>query len=131
MTRAPSDGNDRVESTKAAVARPLERSQRVWRRAVSLAGSHLGTDRSVVVLDLLRTADHGPSTMLHALALGRAQQRATPEDIPTRNAVRLLAGTIAWLGKPTEKDEVGPSRSAGTASERPAHVLPSRPRSRW
>ncbi|MGH3451882.1 MAG: hypothetical protein ACRDQW_14425 [Haloechinothrix sp.] len=71
----------------------------------------------MVVLELLRTADHGPSTMLHALALGRAQQRATPGDIPTRDGVRLLARTIAWLGKRTDNDEVGTTGSAGTAWE--------------
>ncbi|MGH9209244.1 MAG: hypothetical protein ACRD2C_01020 [Acidimicrobiales bacterium] len=45
--------------------------------------------------------------MLYALTLGRAQLAAMPRDTPTREAVRLLTGTIAWLGKPVEQDEVG------------------------
>lgn len=106
MTRAHSDANDRREATEAVV-RPLERAQLVWRRALVLARSDLSSDRFVASLDLLRAAHHGPSTMVHALALGRAQQRVAPEDIPTRDAVHLLNHTISWLGKPIEPDEVG------------------------
>lgn len=78
----------------------------MWLRAVSLSRPDQERDRFVVVLDLLRTARHGPSTMLHALALGQAQQRETPGDIPTRDAVRLLSRTIAWLGKRPEDAEI-------------------------
>lgn len=74
---------------------------------MTLSGSDQGRDRFVVVLDLLRTAHHGPSTMLHALALGEAQQRATPDDVPTRKAVRLLSRSVTWLGRRTEDGEVG------------------------
>ena len=84
----------------------LERAQLVWLRAMSLARRHPDDDSFIVVLDLLRTARHGPSTMLHALALGRAHQRATPADIPTRDAVGLLTRTIAWLGKRTDDTDV-------------------------
>ena len=74
-----------------AIVRPLERAQLVWQRAMTLSAADPSRepDRFVVVLDLLRTAHHGPSTMLHALALGEAQQRATPDDIPTRKAALL------------------------------------------
>lgn len=89
-----------------APPRRLERAQLVWLRAVSLSRTDQERDRFVVVLDLLRTARHGPSTMLHALALGHAQQRATPGDPTTRDAVRLLSRTIAWLGKRPEDAEV-------------------------
>ena len=86
--------------------RPLERAQLVWLRAVSLSRQGEEADRFVVVLDLLRTAHHGPSTMLHALALGRTQQRATPGDVPTRDAIRLLTRTIGWLGRDVDAAEV-------------------------
>jgi hypothetical protein len=95
-----------------SVVRPLERAQVVWRRAVTLSRSERDDDRFGIVLDLLRTAHHGPSTMLHALALGREQQRATPGDVPTRDAIRLLTRTIDWLGKRTDEHEVGAVRSA-------------------
>lgn len=89
-----------------ASPRPLERAQLVWMRAVALSEREQHRDPFTIVLDLLRAARHGPSTMLHALALGQAQQRAQPDDVPTRDAVRLLSRSIAWLGKRVENDEV-------------------------
>jgi hypothetical protein len=86
---------------------PLERAQLVWRRALVLARSNQSPDSIVASLDLLRTAHHRPSTMLHALGLGRAQQLVTPDDIPTRDAVHLLTHTISWLGRSNEPNEVG------------------------
>jgi hypothetical protein len=88
----------------------LERAQLVWLRAVSLARQNPDQDSFVGVLDLLRTARHGPSTVLHALALGRAHQRATPADIPTRDAVGLLTRTITWLGKRSDDSDVPRAR---------------------
>jgi|SoiMethySBSTD1v2_1073268.scaffolds.fasta_scaffold3042030_2 hypothetical protein len=99
----------------ATAAPPLERAQLVWRRALTLSGRSHDDDRFKVVLDLLRTARHGPSTMLHALTLGRAQLRATPEDVATQDAVNLLTRSIAWLGKRTDAGEVG-TASARAAS---------------
>lgn len=90
-----------------AAARPLERAQLVWQRAVTLSRPDQERDRFVVMLDLLRAAHHGPSTMLHALALGRAHEREAPTDVATRDAVRLLSRTITWFGTRTEKGEVG------------------------
>jgi hypothetical protein len=123
MTRPHGDIDDGMEPTEAAVVRPLESAQLVWRRAVKLARSDQGTNRFVASLDLLRTAHHGPSTMLHALALGRARQLATPDDIPTRDAVLLLAHTIGWLGRPIEEDEVGTAGSPAMkrTRDRPSH----------
>jgi hypothetical protein len=92
----------------------------VWRRAITLSGRGHDDDRFKVVLDLLRTARHGPSTMLHALSLGRAQLRATPEDVATQDAVNLLTKSIAWLGKRTDAGEIG------TVSARAAGRLPGR-----
>lgn len=86
---------------------PLERAQLVWLRAVTLSTPPAEQDRFVVMLDLLRTAHHGPSTMLHALAIGQAKERDTPDDTTTRDAVTLLARTIAWFGQRTEAGEVG------------------------
>jgi hypothetical protein len=111
-----------------AVAQPLERAQLVWRRAVTLGGRGQD-DRFKVVLDLLRTARHGPSTMLHALTLGRAQLRATPDDVATQDAVHLLTRSIAWLGKRTDAGEVGTAtttRSAGRAAGRAPARIPAR-----
>ena len=105
------DANDRLEPSEPLVARPLERAQIVWRRAVALARSDQGGDGFVASLDLLRTAQHGPSTMLHALGLGQTRQRAAPDDIPTSDAVHLLTRTISWLGRPIEPGEVGAARS--------------------
>jgi hypothetical protein len=82
----------------------------VWRRALRLSGPGHGEDRFGVVLDLLRTAHHGPSTMLHALTLGRAALRADPDDVTTQDAVRLLVRAVAWLGNRTEEGEVGMAR---------------------
>ncbi|MGH9213754.1 MAG: hypothetical protein ACRD2C_24230 [Acidimicrobiales bacterium] len=107
MTRARRDANDGSDPAETAVVRPLGPAQSVWRRAVMLARSDQGSDGFVASLDLLRTAHHGPSTLLHALGLGRAQERAAPGDIPIRDAVRLLTRTINWLGRPIEPDEVG------------------------
>jgi hypothetical protein len=92
------------------VARPLERAQVVWERAVHLAGPAgpaAGDDDFLVALDLLRTARHGPSTMLHALTLGRARQQEHPADPVLRDAVRLLARATTWLGSRPTDGEVG------------------------
>jgi hypothetical protein len=105
MTRAPAGRG--AASREATTVQPLERAQVVWRRALALARSNRSRDRVLPSLDLLRAARHGPSTMIHALTLGRAQLAAAPRDVPTREAVRLLTCTIAWLGKPVEQDEIG------------------------
>jgi hypothetical protein len=89
--------------------RPLERAQVVWHRAVQLAGSARDGDDFVSALDLLRTACHGPSTMLHALMLGRARHRAHPTDPILRDAVRLLTRATTWLGSRPSAGEVGRS----------------------
>jgi hypothetical protein len=58
------------------VERRLEPAQIVWSRAVELADPAGHHDRAIAALDLLRATRHGPSTMLHALALGRDRQRS-------------------------------------------------------
>jgi hypothetical protein len=91
------------------VVRPLERAQLVWQRAVHLADSAGEGDDFLVALDLLRTAHHDPSTMLHALMLGRAGHRDQPEDPALRDAVRLLARAATWLGSRPTAGEIGRS----------------------
>jgi hypothetical protein len=99
----------------SATVQPLERAQLVWRRAIALSATDRAWDgeRFGPVLDLLRTAHHGPSTMLHALALGREQQRLAPGDPRIRDAIRLLTRTTEWLGTRPEDDEVGQRLSSG------------------
>jgi hypothetical protein len=100
----------RVVHSNGAVE-PLERSQLVWRRALALARKDPSHDHFVESLGLLRAARHGPSTLRHALTLGRAEQQAAPDDIPTRDAVQLLERTVAWLGAPVDRGEVGTAGS--------------------
>ncbi len=97
------------QESASTVVRPLERAQLVWQRAVHLAGSAGEGDDLLVILDLLRTAHHGPSTMLHALMLGRARHRDDPEDPVLADAVRLLERATTWLGSPLTAGEVGRS----------------------
>ena len=94
-------------TTTITSTRPLERAQLVWRRAVTLSDHTAERDPFEVILDLLRTAHHGPSTMLHALAYGRAQMDERPDDPVVREAVHLLERTIAWLGREVDESEVG------------------------
>jgi hypothetical protein len=88
---------------------PLEHAQVVWRRAVELTGSSGEDDDFLDALDLLRTARHGPSTLLHALMIGRARHRDRPADPIVRDAVRLLSRATAWLGSQPTAGEVGRS----------------------
>jgi hypothetical protein len=103
----PATVSDAARSTTITATRPLERAQLVWRRAVTLSDAAEDRDPFEVTLDLLRTAHHGPSTMLHALAYGRAQLIKRPDDKVVREAVHLLEGTIAWLGREVDESEVG------------------------
>jgi hypothetical protein len=91
----------------APAVQPLERAQVVWLRALAIAQDRSSSDSDLPSLELLRAARHGPSTLLHALTLGRAQLAGAPDDAPARDAVRFLTRTIAWLGRPVEDDEIG------------------------
>ena len=118
MTSAPPDGIVGRPPSDGTTVRPLERAQLVWQRALALSTSERDTERFGTVLDLLRAAHHGPSTMLHALALGREQQRVTPGDVHTRDAIRVLARTTEWLGKRTDEHEVGAAASTAARQAR-------------
>ena len=96
--------------------RPLERAQLVWRQALRLAGSGRDPEPFEVVRELLRTAHHGPSTLLHALNLGRAQLLADPGDATAQDAVRLLSRTVSWLGSRPDEAEVGTTTGPGSVS---------------
>jgi hypothetical protein len=58
--------------------------------------------------------------MLHALALGREQQRLAPGDPRVGDAMRLLSRTIEWLGKRTDDGEVGAAGVGGRDATRSA-----------
>jgi hypothetical protein len=119
MTSAGRDDIDGRPPADDGAIPPLERAQLVWRRAVALSTSERDDERFGMVLDLLRAAHYGPSTMLHALALGREQQRISPGDVHTRDAMRLLARTTEWLGKPTDQGEVGTADAVSERRTRP------------
>jgi hypothetical protein len=103
-----------TDAATATTVKPLERAQLVWQKAITLSATDRGKEPFGTILILLRAAHHGPSTMLHALALGREQQRIAPGDPKVRDAVRLLSRTVEWLGKRTDEGEVG---AAGATSD--------------
>src|ERR1019366_777112 len=68
----------------------LERAPFVWSRALELAGPSEREDLFRLALELLRSAHHDPTTMRHALALGRSWTRLHPSDATAALAVGLL-----------------------------------------
>ncbi|HKH04784.1 MAG TPA: hypothetical protein VKA65_06465 [Acidimicrobiales bacterium] len=96
----------------AAPGRPPERAQAVWQSAVRLAGA--GGDHQAAVLALLRDADFDPSTLRHALTLGRTRLRLRPHDARLCGGRDLLAHATDWLGARDADGEVGAARSDGT-----------------
>jgi hypothetical protein len=76
----------------------LEVAQRVWQHSLELASSGEQLELSDQALALLRTARHDADTMIHALGLGRSQARHPSNDETARRGVRLLEGTITYLG---------------------------------
>lgn len=102
---------NRPRSRRAApgVVKQLEPAQVVWQRAVELANAGGDRDDFALALDLLRSARHSPSTMHHALMLGRARHRARPADRVLDDAVGLLERGTTWLGSQPGDREVGRS----------------------
>ena len=86
-------------------ARP-ERAQLVWRRALELAGHRAVHDPFENALDLLRAAHHDPTTVAHALTLGRTHLRADAHDFVARAATGVLEGAINALGVKPRTDDV-------------------------
>jgi hypothetical protein len=109
---APSGPSARI----AATGRPPERAQAVWQAAVRLAGD--GGDGEATVLALLRSADHDPSTLRHALTLGRTRLRLRPHDARLCGGRDLLEHATGWLGARGTEGEVGSARAA-TATAAP------------
>lgn len=94
---------------RAAAGRPPERAQVVWQAAVDLAGDGPG-----VALALLRAADFDPSTLRHALTLGRTLRSRHPHDARLRNGQALLERATDWLGVRDSAGEVGSALSGRT-----------------
>lgn len=91
-------------------------AQAVWHAAVELAGGPTH-DAPNDVLTLLRAAGFDPSTLGHALALGRTQMRREPDDRRLRHGRRLLVRATEWLGFRHPAGEVGTARLRQVASE--------------
>jgi hypothetical protein len=98
-------GRRRGPSRPTPAARPPERAQLVWGRALELAEAWEQDDRFAHALSLLRAAHHDPATMAHALTLGRTHLRAHAGDAVARRGARILEAAIAFLGvKPRTGD---------------------------
>ena len=97
----------------AVTGRRLEPAQAVWHAAVDLAAGRAdgGAGEPGVVLALLRSADLDPSTLRHALALGRTLLRREPQDARLRGGVQLLGQAADWLGARGPDGEVGAARA--------------------
>lgn len=89
-----------------SASKPLEHSQRVWRRAVELAAYSEQDAGYAGLLELLRAAHQDPTTISHALMLGRARLRERSTDMPAQSGVRLLEQAIR-LGVKPQPGEVG------------------------
>jgi hypothetical protein len=115
----------------AGSGKPLERAQAVWQAAVRLAPGD-PDDATVAVLALLRASDFDPSTLRHALTLGRTRLRLRPDDVRLCGGKHLLERATHWLGARGPDGEVGTARSGGAhpgpgALARAYHVRPVGP----
>jgi hypothetical protein len=114
MGSAPSvNGRDatrrdhRRHTASARQERPLERAQLVWERAHTQPIPSNGHDRFAVALDLMRMAHHDPSTLSHALAIGRNARSRAVGDVSVDAAVQLLERAVAFVGVKPEVDGAG------------------------
>ena len=90
------------------VAPPLERAQLVWRRALAMGRGWARPDPFTDALDLLRTANHDPATLSHALAIGHTHLRLQPDDADAQAGAAILAAAIGFLGVKPRADEIAP-----------------------
>jgi hypothetical protein len=95
-----------------------ERAQAVWQAALRLTAEPAPEgeprpDDGAAVLAVLRAADFEPSTLRHALTLGRTRLRLRPHDPLLGGGRDLLVEAIAWLGARDTAGEVGPARATG------------------
>jgi hypothetical protein len=83
----------------------VERAETVLDRSTNLAANAGPHDIGGVGLHLLRIADHDPTTLDHALHIGRTRVRREPARRAAYRAVELLESVIAFLGhKPRNGD---------------------------
>ncbi len=83
----------------------MERAETVLDRSTDLAANPGAHDIGTVALHLLRTADHDPTTLDHALHIGRTRVRRAPASRAAHRAVELLESVIGFLGhKPRNGD---------------------------
>jgi hypothetical protein len=79
----------------------LEPAQLVWQGTLELvepvdpADHH---DRFAAVLEVLRLAAHDPTTLAHALAIGRTHLHKNEHSADIRRGTRTLAAAVAFLG---------------------------------
>ena len=114
----------------AATGRPPERAQAVWQAAVRLAGD--GTDGEATVLALLRSADYDPSTLRHALTLGRTRLRLRPHDARAVRWARPARARHRLARRPRHRRRGrlrpgGHRHRSGAAGHRPRPQGPPRP----
>jgi hypothetical protein len=83
----------------------VERAETVLDRSTNIAAHPGPRDISGVALHLLRTAGHDPTTLDHALHIGRMRVRREPGRRAAHRAVELLESVIGFLGpKPRNGD---------------------------
>jgi hypothetical protein len=95
----------------------------VWRAAVDIADG--ATDDSPAdMVALLRTAGFDPSTLQHALSLGRTRVQREPHDHRLRRGRQLLVRATEWLGSRRHAGEVGAARPRTAATHLPRSTAP-------
>jgi hypothetical protein len=102
------------------VQRP-QRAHAVWQAAVDIADGAT-EDSPADMVALLRTAAFDPSTLQHALTLGRTRVRREPHDQRLRRGRQLLVHATEWLGSRRHAGEVGAERPRTAATP---HLPPS------
>jgi len=77
-----------------------ETAQLVVRRSITLAAREHVEEVGGLALDLLRVANHDPTTLEHALVVCRSLARDDPTDERVTQAIRLLERVTTFLGVP-------------------------------
>jgi hypothetical protein len=99
------------------------RAHAVWHAAVDLADGE-ADDSPADVVTLLRTAAFDPSTLQHALSLGRTRMRREPDDHRLLRGRQLLMRATEWLGSRRHAGEVGAMRARPATSQSPRSTTP-------
>jgi len=77
-----------------------EEAQRLARCSIELAGRSEVDEIGAVALELMRTGNHDPATLQHALVMCRSLLREDPSDQRVKRAIRLLQHVTKFLGVP-------------------------------